>query len=146
MARIVVVYYSGTGNTKMMAEAVAEGAKFEGAHVTLKTADETTANHLIAADGFAFGSPAHFHYMAGKLKTVFDNCWISRKMIGTKPYVAFASGAYGGTHCLASIEDICNDFQFVKAANGIAVAGAPSDKHLQSLRELGAALARAAAK
>ena len=61
MARIFVVYYSGTGNTKLMAEAVAEGAEtVVGPEVELKTAQETVIEDLAAAEAIAFGSPEHF--------------------------------------------------------------------------------------
>ena len=38
MSKIAVVYWSGTGNTQAMAEAVAEGAKGAGAEVSVITA------------------------------------------------------------------------------------------------------------
>ena len=40
MAKIAVVYWSGTGNTQAMAEAVLEGAKAGGAEADLLTASE----------------------------------------------------------------------------------------------------------
>ena len=40
MSKVAVVYWSGTGNTEAMANAVAEGAKEKGAEVTLFTASE----------------------------------------------------------------------------------------------------------
>ena len=39
MSKIAIVYWSGTGNTEAMANAVAEGAKNAGAAVELFTAD-----------------------------------------------------------------------------------------------------------
>ena len=38
MSKVAVVYWSGTGNTEAMASAVAEGAKGNGAEVSLLTA------------------------------------------------------------------------------------------------------------
>ena len=43
MNRIAVIYWSGTGNTQMMAEAVAQGAKDAGAEVTLLSVSDTDA-------------------------------------------------------------------------------------------------------
>lgn len=40
MSKIAVVYWSGTGNTQTMAEAVLEGAKESGAEAELFTASE----------------------------------------------------------------------------------------------------------
>ena len=43
MNHIAVIYWSGTGNTEAMAQAVAEGAKAAGAEVTLLNVSQTTA-------------------------------------------------------------------------------------------------------
>ena len=43
MSKVAVIYWSGTGNTKMMAEAVSEGAKNAGADVSLLNVSETNA-------------------------------------------------------------------------------------------------------
>lgn len=43
MSKIAVIYWSGTGNTQAMAEAVAEGAKGAGAQVDLYSVSETSA-------------------------------------------------------------------------------------------------------
>ena len=44
MKKVAVVYWSGTGNTEAMAQAVAEGAKSAGADVTMMTAGEFSAD------------------------------------------------------------------------------------------------------
>ena len=46
MSKVAVVYWSGTGNTEAMANAVAEGAKEKGAEVTLFTASEFSSAKL----------------------------------------------------------------------------------------------------
>lgn len=43
MAKIAVIYWSGTGNTEMMAAKVAEGAKAAGAEVEVFTASQFSA-------------------------------------------------------------------------------------------------------
>jgi NAD(P)H dehydrogenase (quinone) len=79
MTRALVVYYSGTGNTRAMAQAVAEGAKtVADVEVILKEAEQASVNDLVDADAIAFGSPTYFSYMAGVLKTLFDKAWLSR--------------------------------------------------------------------
>lgn len=54
--KIAVVYWSGTGNTQEMAEAVADGAKSTGAEVDLVTSDDFT--NVDDYDAIAFGCPA----------------------------------------------------------------------------------------
>ena len=55
--KTAVVYWSGTGNTQMMAESVAEGAKTAGADVSVFTASEFSAEMLNEFDCIAFGCP-----------------------------------------------------------------------------------------
>jgi len=59
--RIVLVsYYSQSGNTKVMAEAVARGAsRVDGITVVLKPVGETVTDDLLKADAIIVGSPVH---------------------------------------------------------------------------------------
>ncbi len=55
MAKAAVVFWSGTGNTEAMANAVAEGAKAKGLEVDLFEADSFSADKAAEYDAFAFG-------------------------------------------------------------------------------------------
>ena len=57
MKKTAVIYWSGTGNTEAMAEAVAEGARGAGAEVILWTPGEVNTEALNAID--AVGLPCH---------------------------------------------------------------------------------------
>ena len=56
MNKLAVIYWSGTGNTRAMAEAVAEGAKAAGAEASLLTCAEVS--DISAYDAAALGCPA----------------------------------------------------------------------------------------
>ena len=56
--KIAVVYWSGTGNTEAMAQAVAEGAKNAGGDVSLLTSADFGASDMDTYDAVAFGCPA----------------------------------------------------------------------------------------
>ena len=58
MSKVAVVYWSGTGNTEMMAQKVAEGAKEAGAEVSVLTSADFSADDVDAYDAIAFGCPA----------------------------------------------------------------------------------------
>ena len=58
MSKIAVVYWSGTGNTESMADAVAQGAKDKGAEVKLFTPDSFNSSMVDEFDAIAFGCPA----------------------------------------------------------------------------------------
>lgn len=52
MKRILIVYFSSTGNTEMMAQAYSEGI---GAAATLKPVSQATLAEIADYDGYAFG-------------------------------------------------------------------------------------------
>ena len=58
MKKTAVIYWSGTGNTEAMANAVLEGMKAAGAEATLLTPDQVDASALSDYDAIAFGCPA----------------------------------------------------------------------------------------
>ena len=58
MSKVAVVYWSMTGNTEAMADAVAAGAKAAGAEVDMKTSADFGPDSLDAYDAVAFGCPA----------------------------------------------------------------------------------------
>ena len=71
--QILVLYFSRSGNTKKLAEAIAEGVKLAGdVQVVLKTTDEVTKEDFLNSEGIVAGSPVYFGGMASQLKDVFD--------------------------------------------------------------------------
>ena len=58
MSKVAVVFWSATGNTEAMANAVAEGAKAKGAEVSVLGAGEFSADKVSEFDAIAFGCPA----------------------------------------------------------------------------------------
>ena len=72
-ARILVLYYSRDGHTKMMADLVAEGAAaVQPVEVRLKSVAEATADDLVWCDGVAAGSPTHMGTIAWEMKRWWD--------------------------------------------------------------------------
>lgn len=72
-ARILVLYYSKDGHTKMMADLVTEGARSVPAtEVRLKSVSEATADDLTWCDGVAVGSPTHMGTIAWEMKQWWD--------------------------------------------------------------------------
>lgn len=58
MSKIAVVYWSGTGNTEIMAQEVAAGAKAAGAEADVLTPSNFDSSKINAYDAIAFGCPA----------------------------------------------------------------------------------------
>ncbi|WP_170428592.1 flavodoxin family protein [Ruegeria arenilitoris] len=74
MAQLLIVYHSRTGGARQMAEAAAAGARDE-AETVLKTADQTTPEDLLAADGYLFCAPENLAAISGLMKEFFDRCY-----------------------------------------------------------------------
>jgi len=147
MAKVLVVYHSGTGNTKAMAQAVAEGVKeVPGVEALLKEAHQVSVSDLVSADAVAFGSPTYFSYMAGNVKAIFDNAYVSRSQLRGKPFVAFASGGGGEVKSVQSIESVAASCGLRKVCEGVAVGGMPTESECQDCRKLGDTLAKATKK
>ena len=75
MAKVAIVYHSGYGHTKLLAEAVAKGAaSVAGTKVDLVTVEEADAKieTLNAADAIIFGSPTYMGDVSGQFKTWAD--------------------------------------------------------------------------
>ncbi len=58
-ARVLVVYHSVEGSTRLLAEAVARGAREAGAEVRLESVDESSLDDLHWAGAIVLGSPVH---------------------------------------------------------------------------------------
>jgi len=68
--KVLVAYFSLTGNTENMARYIAEGVRISGSQaVTKKISELKTAETLEGYDGYIFGSPTYHRDMAEPMKT-----------------------------------------------------------------------------
>jgi NAD(P)H dehydrogenase (quinone) len=98
MAKVLIIYYSRSGNTRKMAEKVRDGAEsVEGTAVELKKVKETTLDDLLNADGVILGSPTYFGVMAAEAKDLIDrSVKYFGKMVGKVGGAFTSSGGIGG--------------------------------------------------
>lgn len=95
--KILVGYYSRSGNTKKMAEAITRGVKEEGVTCELKDVSQIKVDDLLGYEGMIFGSPTYYGQMAAELKKLFDDSVKHHGMLSGKVGGAFASsGMMGG--------------------------------------------------
>ena len=92
--RVLVAYYSLTGNTQKMAQGVVEGVKRKpGVVVSLKKVDEVTKQDLENAHGIILGCPTYYGTLPGKMKTVIDDwSWKMKVDFTDKVGGAFSTG------------------------------------------------------
>jgi NAD(P)H dehydrogenase (quinone) len=124
MARVLVVFHSGSGVTWRMAEAVAEGVdSVSGCDAVLQKVTEIEAAPAIYGtdmtqkrapfahvpeadpaaldqyDGFAFGTPVHFGSMSAAIRTFLDQtgqAWMAGSLIGRPATVFTGAGSGAG--------------------------------------------------
>ena len=102
MSRILVIYHSQQyGNTKMLADALADGAREAGAQVEMINTNDrrVSAEEYIASDAVAVGTPDYFSYPAGTVKSFFDDIYLwdqAGKSVKGKPAALFFSCGSGG--------------------------------------------------
>ncbi len=124
--KILIAFYSRTGSTEALAQAIAEGAQSEGAQVTLRRAREIVSPEVIgtvpgwkenadrmnaayqaptpadaeAADAIIFGTPTRFGNVSSELKAYIDSLgglWFQGKTNGKAGSVfTSTSSQHGG--------------------------------------------------
>ena len=145
MVEVLVLYYSRSGRTKALADAIAEGVKnVEGASAKVKRVDYATVNDLISCDAVAFGSPNYFSYMAGVMKDFFDKALSIRERIAGKPSAAFTSGGGASNSALLSLEKMISSFRLERVVDGVVSQGDPSKENLIACEKLGQILSKRA--
>lgn len=92
MQKILILYYSRTGNTQKMADAVAEGARaVQGVEVELK--HYATPEKLADFDAVVVGVPTYHHDMTVGMKNLFEEAAV--KNINLKDTIGATFGSYG---------------------------------------------------
>ena len=139
MSKIAVVYWSGTGNTEAMANAVLKGAKDKGAEAELFTASDFSADMAADFDGIAFGCPSMGteELEDSECAPMFDS--VKDKLSGKK-IALFGSYGWGDGEWMRNWENDCKSCGAVLAAESAICNDAPDDAAAAQCEALGAAL------
>jgi len=138
MNKVAVIYWSGTGNTETMANAVAEGAKAAGADVDLLTCADV--NGVDGYDAVALGCPAmgSEELEDGEFLPMLET--IEPALPGKK-VVLFGSYDWGTGEWIENWEARCAEKGITLAAESVKANNAPDDAALAACKALGAAIA-----
>lgn len=139
MSKIAVVYWSGTGNTEQMANAVTEGAKEAGAEVSTLTADQFSAAKVAEFDAIAFGCPA-----MGSEELEYDEfqpMWDEvKETLGDKKVVLFGSYSWAEGEWMDNWKADADEAG-VNVVDSVICYDAPDDEGEAACKALGAELA-----
>ena len=139
MKKTAVIYWSGTGNTEAMANAVAEGMKEVGAEVTVMTPDQVDAGALNYS-AIAFGCPAMGSEVLEEMEfqPMFDAC---KRSLGGKRAALFGSYGWGDGEWMRTWESDCDSAGVNLVCESVICTETPDDAALEACRALGKALA-----
>jgi len=140
MAKVAVVYWSGSGNTEAMANAVVEGAKEKGADVSLFFCSDFNEGMVGDYDAIAFGCPAMGSEMLEESE--FEPMFSSVKgSLGGKKVALFGSYGWGDGDWMRIWEDDCGDAGITLACESVICNEAPDNSALASCKAMGKQLA-----
>ncbi len=139
MSKIAIVYWSGTGNTEMMAQAVAQGAQATGAQADLLTSAEFGADLMDNYDAVAFGCPSMGaeELEETEFAPMFEAC---RSKLSGKKIALFGSYGWGDGQWMRDWEENCISDGAVMAADFVICNETPDDDGLAECQSLGKAL------
>lgn len=139
MRKVAVVYWSGTGNTETMANAVADGAENAGASVEKFTAGEFSASKIEEFDAIAFGCPAMGaeELEESEFEPMFSDCEGSLR---GKRIALFGSYGWGDGEWMRSWEETCRNAGAELVCDSVICVETPDDEAEAACRSLGSAL------
>ena len=140
MNKVAVVYWSGTGNTESMAEAIVAGAQEKGAEATLFTADEFDASQVAHFDTFACGCPSMGAEVLedGEFEPMFLSCLPS---LEGKKVALFGSYGWGDGEWMRNWVSTCQEANVALISEGYICNEAPDADAVDACKEIGATLA-----
>ena len=140
MSKVAVVYWSQTGNTEAMANAVAEGATAAGAEAVLITASDFNAEAVAEYDAIAFGCPSMGVEVLEEAE--FQPMWDAVKgSLAGKKVALFGSYGWGDGEWMRNWEAECAEAGISLATESVLANEAPDDEATEKCKALGGALA-----
>ena len=124
-AKMLVCYYSRTGHTQGMAEAIAVAGEAAGLSVEVKSVCRIEARDLLAFDAIVVGSPTYYGSMAAAVKQLIDESVAFHGQLAGKVGGAFASSANVGGGNETTIMDILK----AMLIHGMVIRGSTTGDH-----------------
>lgn len=136
MPKILILYYSRTGNTEKMAKTVAEGVKTI-QEVEVELNYFVTPEALSTFDAIVVGVPTYHHDMTLDMKMLFEET--AAKGVNLKGKIGAAFGSYGwsGEAPRLVLEIMKNKFEMQIPEPPLLIKYTPDQAGLEKCKELG---------
>jgi multimeric flavodoxin WrbA len=145
---MLIVWHSLTGGSWQMADAAAAAARGEPeVEVRSQRATDTTADDVLAADGYLFVTPENLATMAGLMKDFFDRIYYPvLDRANGRPYAILICAGTDGTGAARQIQRIATGLRLKEIAPPtIVITGAQTPEAILAPKSIPAAdLARCA--
>ena len=140
LGKLLILYYSRTGNTQKMAGAVEEGAKsVTGVNVEVKYF--ATPEEFGEADGIILGMPTYHHDIGIDMKRLLEEVAVKGIKLKGKVGAAFGSYGWSGEAPRMLLEIMKNKFEMKIMEPTLLVKYDPDEKGLEECRKLGKTVA-----
>ncbi|MCF2621135.1 flavodoxin [Collinsella tanakaei] len=139
MSKIAVVFWSGTGNTEAMAQAVADGASAKNAEVDIVQASDFGADGVAGYDAIAFGCPAmgDEELEGDEFQPMWDDV---KPELSGKTIALFGSYDWGTGEWMDTWKDDAEEAG-ASIAGTVIANNEPDDEAISACNDLGASLA-----
>lgn len=140
MSKVAVVYFSSTGNTQMMADAVADGVRGAGGEADVIDCTAFSAGDVANYDAFAFGCPAMGAEQLdeGSFEPMFSSV---ESMLNGKKVGLFGSYGWGVGEWMQTWADRVRADGANLVNDGVIANYAPDAEATSACNDLGASLA-----
>lgn len=136
MPKILILYYSRTGNTEKMANAVAEGARAVN-NTQVDVEYHVDPEDLARYDALLVGTSTYYHDMPMDMKQLFEEAAVKGINLKGKTGVAFGSYGWSGEAPKMVLEIMKLKFEMNVTEPALLVLNTPDQKSLNLCRELG---------
>ena len=135
MKKVALIYWSGTGNTEQMANAIEARLKENQVELDIYHASGFDSTNLNKYDAFAFGCPAMGDESLedSEFEPMFES--IEGKL-EDKPTIIFGSYEWNDGQWMLDWQERCKENGINLAAEGLAVYDSPSDEDIISCQNL----------
>jgi flavodoxin I len=136
--KAVVVYLSTSGNTKLMAESIAEGLTSRNVGATVMNFHEARIEEIKTADAIAIGSSTFYYKMLPPMEKFIDS--LEKANVAGKLGAAFGSYGWSG-EAPVDIADRMRKLDMEVIDPVLRIQYQPTDKDLEECKRLGKDLA-----
>ena len=139
MPKVVVVYLSTSGNTKAMADAIAEGIESRNVEAQVMNFHEARVEEIKSADAIAIGSSTFYYKMLPPMEKFIDS--LSKANVKGKIGASFGSYGWSG-EAPVMIAEKMRELGIKVIDPVLRIQYQPTDKDLEECKQLGKDLAK----